>query len=137
VSSRDRSQQAPAVGHALPTEMDRNEAYLAEINSRIARLAISLHVPLASDEDIRAALHALAQDVVPAPADGSLRRDHALRAELRGLLVMRYGAEQRLVEHLGVAATQKLMADTEARLQREGFQPGADGVNLNHLFDPD
>ena len=150
-SSDKQSQDLPGA-QVLPTETDRNESYMADINSRIARLAIALHVSLRSDDDVRAALHELAQDLGPvpevtssiaadghvhAPVDGSQKRNQALRSELRGLLVMRYGAEQRLVQNMGVQAAHKLMADTEARLQREGFQPGADGVNLNQMFDPD
>ena len=149
MNTSDKHLQENPSGQELPTEVNRNESYMAELNTRIARLAIALHVPLGSDDDVRAALHALAQDVADTeryteppdqpwhgPADGAHRRDQALRSELRGLLVMRYGAEQRLVEQLGVKATRSIMANTEARLQREGFQPGADGVNLTHLFDP-
>lgn len=134
---------------AEPSDLDRREAFLADLNARIARLAIALHVPLQSDDDVVAAMQSLndcAQDpVLQAVAEdyspehigehGAQRRLSGLRAELRGLLVMRYGVEQRCVEQLGVQATHQIMADAEAQLQREGFRPGADGVNLDRIFD--
>ena len=131
------------------TDLERREAFLADLNARIARLSIALHVPLQSEADVSAAmqsLNAYAQDPLQqASADdyspehigehGAQRRLNGLRAELRGLLVMRYGVEQRCVEQLGVQATHQIMADAEAQLQREGFRPGADGVNLDRIFD--
>ena len=144
VNSSDPHPSADASGSTLHSEHDRNEAYITAINSRIARLAIALHVPLAREEDVQAALHALTQEAAPAvvqppqahyEAGDTQHRTQALRNELRALLVMRYGAEQRFVEQLGVQAAREIMAEAEAHLRREGFQPGADGVNLGRLFD--
>lgn len=131
-----------------PSDLARREGFLADLNARIARLAIALHVPLQSDDDVVAAMQSLndtrqdplAQQSHDASSHhmgeyGEQRRTSALRAELRGLLVLRYGVEQRCVEQFGVQATHQIMADAEAQLQREGFRPGADGVHLDRIFD--
>ncbi len=132
-----------------PSDLERREGFLADLNARIARLAIALHVPLESDADVIAAMKTLSENdqnpLLQAHADdyspehigehGAQRRLSGLRAELRGLLVLRYGVEQRTVEQFGVQATHQIMAEAEAQLQREGFRPGADGVNLDRIFE--
>jgi hypothetical protein len=133
---------------AAALDLSRPELFLAGLNERIARLAIALHVPLNSEADVLAAMHTLRQDeaelaLEKAHADYSPRHvgEHAkllqqsLRGELRGLLVLRYGVEQRCVEKFGVEATRLIMAQAEQQLQREGFQPGADGVDLQRIFE--
>lgn len=124
-------------GAGLETsDLARRETFLADLNARIARLAIALHVPLHSEADVQAAMHALEPGEAVVGAEHSAqRRAQGLRAELRGLLVLRYGVEQRCVEEFGVEVTQQIMAEAEAQLQREGFQPGADGVDLQRIFE--
>ena len=90
---------------------------LTGLNARIARLAIALHMPLNTDADIQEAIHT----TDPQPPDGVERRGSSerrcatraasnperratlQRCELRGLLVMRFGTEIKLVELIGAA----------------------------------
>lgn len=117
------------------------------LNARIARLAIGLGVSLDSNDDVVSAMTWLApSSVAPerrlAPERrevvrmdrGSGRRVAHQREELRGLLVLRYGVETRYVEQVGVIATQQILIEVEAHLVRDGFKPGADGINLDRLF---
>lgn len=120
----------------------RMEHQLTEINARIARLALALGVSLDSEHEVQAALTslqapAIAVDrrVTPDRRGGTRggrdRRMGAARTELRGLLVLRYGRELRFVEQVGAASTRHLMQAVEQRLEKRGFEPGADGVRLD------
>jgi hypothetical protein len=119
-----------------------------DLNARIARLAIGLGVSLESEADIA---HVIQQQRAATPvgherrtSEGSFdasrlgsnpdRRVANKMEELRGLLVLRYGLESQLVDDIGVAATQKILSDSEKQLEREGFKPGADGIDLKRLF---
>lgn len=131
----------------LSDRLARMEQHLEEVNTRIARLAIALGISL--DDDAQAQLASQA----PAPAlaipdrrgsdasaagrehRGPDRRLHCKKEELRGLLVMRYGLQQRYVETVGVNATRQIMVTAEAHLERDGFRPGADGINVKRIFD--
>ena len=92
---------------------------LTDLNTRIARLAIALHIPLNTDADIQEAIHT----GDPQPPHGVERRGSSerrlatraasnpergttwQRCELRGLLVMRFGTEIKLVELIGAASS--------------------------------
>lgn len=125
----------------------RNEALLHDINARIARLAIALGVSLHSEQEISDAIHGLQAQPVPverrgtgerrtgARSGGAERRVSYVREELRGLLVLRYDAQTRLVAELGVRVTRGIMANAEAQLDRDGFAPGADGVDRSDYLD--
>lgn len=135
------------------------ESSMEALNARIARLAIGLGVSLNSDHEVIRALSfhqvSLESHERRTPADRrELVREHAdadrrelahvgvsadLRIarkleELRGLLVLRYGVETRYVDEVGVVATRQILVEAEAHLVREGFKPGADGIDLNRLF---
>jgi hypothetical protein len=122
--------------------LQRIEDQLTDINARIARLALALGVSLDNEHDIQAALTTLKpvdigteRRVMPdrrgGTRGGSDRRKGASRLELRGLLVLRYGAEVRYVEQVGAASTRRVMQAVEGRLAQRGFQPGSDGIHLD------
>lgn len=123
------------------------ESSIEALNVRIARLAIGLGVSLTSDADVVQALRRqpvatasperrIAKDTPFASCAGSgadRRRAHQWE-ELRGLLVLRYGVETRFVDLLGAVTARQLLVDAEAGMVRDGFRPGADGIDLNRLF---
>jgi hypothetical protein len=117
------------------------------LNVRIARLAIGLGVSLKNDADVAQVMkrhpalpisleRRLAPDTHPASRAGSDtdRRMAHQWEELRGLLVLRYSVETRYVEQVGVLTTRQILVEAEALLVRDGFQPGADGIDLERLF---
>lgn len=124
------------------------ENFMEDINSRIARLSIALGISLKSEADVVAVINQLRNmSVTPErrhTADrrageragmSAERRASYFRAELRGLLVLRYGVEQRLVEQMGYHETRQILSEAEAHLVRNGFKPGVDGMLLGHNFD--
>jgi hypothetical protein len=131
-------------------EIDRlrqMEASIESLNARIARLAIALGVSLANDNDVAElmsehhtppVLHERRATSEPPEAAHARtspeRRVAHQREELRGLLVMRYGIEKRYVEDTGVTVTRQIMDEAEQRLERRGFKPGVDGIDLERLF---
>jgi hypothetical protein len=143
----------------MPTELRPEQAPLAQrlldmessieaLNVRIARLAIGLGVSLQNEGEIARVM----SQQHPAAAVTTERRDSPERRgaartgsgpdrrmaqkmeELRGLLVLRYGVEARYVDEVGVAATRQILTEAEAHLVRDGFKPGADGIDLDRLF---
>ena len=136
-SAESKPQPWSGIGD-LPSELQRRQSHLFALNERIARLSIALRVPLERNEDVLVALLDIKGGgggaSQGAAADSAQRREHRLRAELRGLLVLRYGLAQRCVTQLGAQMTHQLMAETEVQMQREGFAPGVDGVQLDRLF---
>lgn len=123
------------------------ESSIEALNVRIARLAIGLGVSLANDADVAQVLRRqpalpvsperrLAKDTHPASRTGSGtdRRRAQQWEELRGLLVLRYGVETRFVDLVGVVTARQLLVDAEAHMVRDGFRPGADGIDLERLF---
>jgi hypothetical protein len=135
-----------------PSDVDAQVRYLQQmvssieaINARIARLAMALGVTLANEHEVAEVMSrpvALLQErrdtperrAGPRSGSGPERRVAHLREELRGLLVLRYSVEKHCVEDAGVTVTQQIMAEAEAHLLRRGFKPGADGIDLDHLF---
>lgn len=115
------------------------------LNVRIARLASALHVslndPIAMDmlmatrqtqlivNERRTASIGLAQVNVSADR----RRSH-LQEELRGLLVLRLQLEAASLNNNGLSVTLQAMTQAEEHLIRQGFEPGADGLDLNDFF---
>ncbi|MEO5658293.1 MAG: hypothetical protein ABIQ90_00655 [Polaromonas sp.] len=115
--------------------LHRMESSIEELNARIARLAIGLGVSLKNESELDQVLHQLPlQEESPALHTPD-RRQACQLTELRGLLVLRYGVEQRLVSQVGVSMTRQILAEAEEHLERVGFAPGADGINLRRLFD--
>lgn len=139
---------ASAGGDAEYSQLHRMENSIGEINARIARLAIALGVSLQSDADVVSVIN---RPKVPSLANDrrvtqdrrantrvsttSERRVAYQWEELRGLLVLRYGLEESFVDQVGVMATEHILIEAEHNLERRGFKPGADGVDLNRLFD--
>ena len=131
---------------ALAQRLHNMETSIEALNARIARLAIGLGVSLETEAEIA---HVMSQKN-PASlvtherrtaADSAAhlganpdRRVAHKREELRGLLVLRYGVETRYVEEVGVVATRQIMSDAEAHMVKDGFKPGADGIDLDRLF---
>jgi hypothetical protein len=124
------------------------ESFMEDINIRIARLSIALGISLQKEEDVAAVIHQLrgmsvTEDRRSAPerrtgeraAMSAERRKSYFRSELRGLLVLRYGVEQRLVEQMGFHETRQILAEAEAHLTRSGFQPGVAGMQIDQHFE--
>lgn len=123
------------------------EASIEELNARIARLAIGLGISLENEAELASLMsqnHAAStvtherRSVLELSSvsehKGPDRRLAHKRQELRGLLVLRYGVETRYVDEVGVVATRQIMTEAAAHLVRDGFKPGADGINLDRLF---
>lgn len=111
---------------ALQEHVQRLSASIERLNARIARLAVALDVSLDKDSEVERVL----QREVNATGDA---RHHRMREELRGLLVLRYGVATRYTQKLGAEVTRDLFIYAEEKLQREGFRPGADGIDLRAL----
>ena len=125
------------------------EASIETLNARIARLAIALGVSLDNDDEVAALMNEHQEPTVsPELRDPSAQvsgthastsPEHRVahqREELRGLLVLRYSMEKNYVHDAGVPATRQIMDKAEQELERRGFKPGADGIDLDRLFDP-
>lgn len=123
------------------------EAAMETLNMRIARLAIALGVALDNEGELAslmgeqhdaAVLHERRVSADPLDAahahTGPECRVAHQRQELRGLLVMRYEVEKRYVDDAGITVTHQIMVEAEQQLQRKGFKPGVDGINLDRLF---
>lgn len=111
---------------ALQEHVERLSASIERLNARIARLATALDVSLDKDSEVERVL----QRETSAPGD---TRQHRMREELRGLLVLRYGVTTRYTQKLGAEVTRDLFIYAEEKLLREGFRPGADGIDLRAL----
>lgn len=111
---------------ALGARVERLSESIERLNARIARLAVALNVSLDKESDIERALQCDAGPV----ASGRQRR---MQEELRGLLVLRYGMATSYTQKLGAEVTRDLFIYAEEKLQREGFRPGADGIDLRAL----
>ena len=123
------------------------EAAMETLNMRIARLAIALGVALDNESEVASlmgeehgttVLHERRVSADPLDAAhahiGPESRVAHQRQELRGLLVMRYEVEKRYVDDAGITVTHQIMIEVEQQLQRKGFKPGVDGIDLDRLF---
>ena len=122
---------ALSIQDGLQGPLHRMEASFEALNARIARLAISLGVPLDHEEHIH--------DILKSPQATYFADPHHKRywIELRGLLVLRYGMEKSAAEQVGVETLKQILIDAEEHLAIEGFKPGADGLFINALFTKD
>ena len=123
------------------------EAAMETLNMRIARLAIALGVALDNEGELASLMgeehdasvpherrvSADPLDVAHAHNGPECRVAHQ-RQELRGLLVMRYEVEKRYVDDAGITVTHQIMVEAEQQLERKGFKPGVDGIDLDRLF---
>ena len=127
---------ASLAGDAQALSLQRMALSIEEINARIARLALALGVSLQTEGVLSGLLQEpLAQTEVRPFQSTPERRVAGKWLELRGLLVLRYGVEKRYVDQVGVSLTRQILVETEAHMLREGFQSGADGIDLHRLFD--
>lgn len=111
---------------ALNAHVQRLSESIERLNARIARLASALNVALDQRSEVERMLQR------EQTASGS-PRERRMREELRGLLVLRYGMTTSYTKKLGAGVTRDLFVYAEEKLQREGFRPGADGINLREL----
>jgi len=110
-----------------------DESELVRLNERIARLALSLGVPLDTELDQQRLLshEETLFSIAPGHAD-SAQHQHKRRdlETLRGLLVMRCDLMTNMLHDLGLDVTFEIGSAVEEWLQRQGFKPGADGFLL-------
>lgn len=121
----------------MPEDIKRMENALADVSARIARLAMSLDAPVATLTDFESILNKevpmLAQpahtlsDSFPGDERPRLVREWE---ELRGLLLLRCDMVSQLVKSHDLHTATTVLAEIEAKLESEGFQPGAQGFNL-------
>lgn len=122
---------------AQANSLHRLDKSVAELNARIARLAIALGVSL-EDEDVIREVLGHRPDPHPLHTEQGERfrkfeHEH-LVIELQGLLVMRYGIEMHVAQDQGASVTRRVLEQAQTHLNKHGFKPGADGLNLDHLF---
>jgi hypothetical protein len=101
---------------------------MESLDVHIARLALALGVPL----DTRTGVSEAMRDR-PAEAPGSSQAAHRLdelRAELRGLMVLRDKLIAQCADELGRDAARQVVMEVESHLRANGFKPGADGIAL-------
>lgn len=101
---------------------------MESLDVHIARLALALGVQL----DTRTSLSEAMRDR-PAEAPGSSHAAHRLdelRAELRGLMVLRDKLIAQCADELGPHAARQVVMEVESHLRANGFKPGADGIAL-------
>lgn len=123
---------------------ERMGASLEALNARIARLAMALDLSLDSQAEQDAVMAATPETVVFERRQtgssntviqvSSERRVAHKRNELRGLLALRYHLETVSVNENGLLLTRQVLIEAEAHLVRQGFKPGADGLDLGDLF---
>jgi hypothetical protein len=126
---------------ALADRAARLQEALGQLNARIATLAHVLNVSLATEED----LHRILAHTHPAwlssaattvsAQDEPHRRRLREQEELRGLLALRCDMMAQAVAELGLPLTQQLVSELEARREREGMAPNADGFHLRYHLD--
>jgi hypothetical protein len=114
-----KKSQAELQVQARANSLDRLDKSVAELNTRIARLAMALNVSLDNEEEIRSILNHQ-PDPHPMHAEQGARfqqmeHEHVL-IELRGLLIMRYGIEQHAAEDQGANVVRRVLEQAEAEL---------------------
>lgn len=134
----------PLINNNVMHEADHLRQTMEGLNARIARLSIALRVPLKTDADIQEAMKNL--NVLDAPKERRAgierrsparlsstveRRTNHQHSELRGLLVMRYESEIKLVELLGATRSRQMIGSISQNLERHGFGAGAGGALVN------
>lgn len=111
--------------------LGRAERVLEQLDERIAQIAQALGLPLREPQALAEALQGR-----PTPAllqDEARRRAESLRNVLRGLLTLRYDLLSRWAHATGPDATLQLIVEAEHQLQAHGFEPGADGIDIESL----
>ena len=120
------------------------------LNLRIVRLTRTLDLSLQSKRDLARAMSRVASQahpterrsvterrIEPRPGRGGPDRRVAHQwEELRGLMVLRYRVEKNCLDEFGIDVTRRIMTDGEAELERQGFERGADSIDLARRFGP-
>lgn len=121
----------------MPEDIKRMENTLADVSARIARLAMSLEAPVATLSDFESILNKeVPLLAVPAHtlSDSFPGDDHQRLVrqweELRGLLLLRCDMVRQLVKSHDLHTATTVLAEIDAKLESEGFEPGAQGFNL-------
>ncbi len=117
---------ASSTAPVIHGEMQQAESLLQGLSERIARLSLLLDLPLHDEQDIEKILH-WHKELTPFDSPFQ-NREHR---ELQGLLVLRYHLEKTLVENLGFEKLVQVITHVETHLSQEGFQTGADGLQLS------
>ena len=109
----------------------------ADLNARIARLAMFVGASLSSQAEIQKIIHRQVpfyQTHVTAAggsaAHGASDRTAQEWEELRGLLVLRCNLMASMLNELGLPLTEQIVMQAEEHLERVGFKRGADGFAL-------
>ena len=125
--------------------LERRVDSLGELNARIARLAMGLGLSLRQEPDIQRVITYQSPHVsverrsqsdrrTGARASSSDRRASRQWEELRGLVVLRYELELKYAQEMGASVTRDIFTEASARLTRDGFAVGMDGMDLKKLF---
>ncbi len=142
------SDKPQAASAAQSQPWDPARASFHGLNVRVLRLAIALGVSLANPQDVDKVLR-LGARTAPAvdrrgtpdrrggsrSGNGSDRRVAHQWAELRGLLVLRYGLQKQCLDDFGLDVTRRLVAQVLTDLQREGFDPASAGIEVSRTDD--
>lgn len=109
---------------------------LADLDARIARLALFLDLSLESESVMQQVIdrsHPLFQRYQHNPdvpmTDDHGRERHSLE-ELRGLLVVRCNMMANMLNEFGLELSTQIASAAEDHMERVGFKPGADGFTL-------
>jgi hypothetical protein len=138
----------PEHDESLAAQIRQMVLTTAELNSRIARLAIGLGLSLQNRADVEKVMHWQDANAIPLERRSTANRRQFARSgdtherrvahtwgELRGLMVLRYKIEKEFVEEVGVTAARQILTNADNSMFRMGFKHGADGSDLDHLFD--
>jgi len=123
----------PDQQETLAFEIEHAETSLRQLNTRIARLVLTLRLPLRTEEEfdqIVAGTHPLLATGDLSDTASGQKRVHQELKELRGLMVLRCELMTRTLQNLGLELTYQIASQVEEELQREGFHAGADGFYL-------
>lgn len=128
---------------SLLNSANRIESTLAEINARIARLAMSLDAPLATEADVAQILNRETAVFLQHDREHLIttlnQSEHRLLhqwEDLRGLLVLRCELMAHSLKDLGLDMTLKITDHIEEQLARDGFKPGAEGFDVLDRLNP-
>ncbi len=134
--------------HTDPWQQVRSSFHA--LNVRVVRLALALGVSLNDPRDLDRVMRRSATASPPTERRSTADRRGASRSgqgpdrrvahqweELRGLMVLRYGVQKRCLEDFGIEVTRRVLAEVDVAMQREGFAPGAAGIDLDHDTGPD
>ena len=132
--------EPPEDSTSLLNSASRVENTLVEVNTRIARLAMSLNAPLGTEADVLKILNRESPFLQPhaheqAHNDPFNHEESRLIhqwEELRGMLILRSELMTQSIKDLGLEVMREINSGIKAELERDGFKPGADGFDMLH-----